>query len=150
MEEQDIKIMANKLISIFLKNYSFWFMNRKKTLWLHNGIDKKIYLTKYSIWQKESEIKEVLLHEIAHWLDYEFRWQSKHDESFRGILSSIWWKFIRSKWNISWCNDYKYIVKCNSCWYAYYRHKKTKREKSCWRCSNIFDRRFLLTYYELK
>lgn len=151
MDLKLVEKMAIELIKEWLPKYDLMFDNAKRRFGLHIGCRKIITLSKPLCLVNDWDvIKVTVLHEIAHWIDYQIRWYSNHDRTWQKICISIGWDWERYYTERKWLNrvegKHKYV--CIKCWRVVHTHRKFKREKSCWLCYNTFNRNALLKKVE--
>lgn len=103
------------LIKHGLNDYSFEWNRAKKILGQHFGFKKVIFLS-YPITKGQDfkKVKNTLLHEIAHAIDYKERGFSKHDLTWQRIAKSIGSSGNRCG-QIEKPLSFNHVYKCESC-----------------------------------
>ena len=113
--------------------------------------NKRIQLSKWLVANSESTFEEwvdTMLHEIAHAIDVEIRGTSDHTYVWKSIASSVGARPERTTDVGINSNNSKYSITCpNGHKSAGHKYSKIIAEgrRSCGKCSDTFDRRYLLT-----
>ena len=150
MKTYEAKNLALKLMEkyeIKREGWKFAFNNRKRGLGLCSHIKRTIYLSKvYVQYNNEEEIKNTILHEIAHVLAGPLE---GHSSIWRGIALNIGCNGKRLNSTATMPKG-KYEYVCKNCGYISYSHRKLKRKYSCLECKkfcpNQYDRELILKY----
>lgn len=151
MNTIEINNLAKDLISkhVELNGWKFEFNTRKTSLGLCSYSKQTISLSSYLLQlMSDAEVKNTLLHEIAHAL-------TKGDGH-----GNIWRrKFIELGGNGNRTTTLectfeehpktKYSLTCPCCGYVIPKHRKPKRESSCGKCNPFkFDKNYLMVLTE--
>lgn len=97
-------------------------------------------------------IEEVILHEIAHFIDKDRRGYSNHDRTFKAICREINCNIPNSNVGdlVLWREDYqkqsKYTAICPVCGEKHHKARKPQKLRSCGKCSKVFDRTRILEF----
>lgn len=108
--------------------WSFQFHNKKRALGSCNGSRRIIYLSTTFIPQMdEDDVKDVVLHEIAHALvgcnhGHDWTWQRKALE-----IGCNGERTNKKNFHV----DAKYVAICNCCGHRHVAHKRIKRDSWC-------------------
>tara|TARA_B100000287_G_C20536260_1_gene742867 strand:- start:144 stop:644 length:501 start_codon:yes stop_codon:yes gene_type:complete len=139
MNLDNARNMALKLMRKHgVSDYTFKWDRAVRRFGCHNGRLKTISLsrplTQYEI--NESRVKNTILHEIAHALDYKKRGYSNHDNTWRRIAVSIGCTGERCTSNsgVDKSRVMKWIAKCPKCGRDVFYARKSKRELACGKC----------------
>lgn len=122
-------------------NWVFELYNSKDDFGECNWQKKVIRLSRYFIIleSKNEKIMDVLLHEIAHLLDFKNRKFSKHDKEWKELAKSIGCSgkyYLDRKTYKKLANKvYKYTGICKKCGNKYYNQKLSKNSKKTSYCS---------------
>ena len=144
----DAKTLATKLMNqhgLIEKGWSFHFDNAKRRFGCCNYTYRRITLSKYLVdLNSETRVQNTILHEIAHALvggghGHDNVWKRKALE-------------IGCDGNRCYTENNTIIVKgsleavCPKCSHVHRKFKTPKKESSCGKCSNTFDRERLLIF----
>lgn len=127
----------------FLYDYKFEWMNSVRTFGNCNGHSKiirlSIPLTKYET--NNERIINTILHEIAHAIDYNTRGHSSHDTNWKRIAKRIGCTGDRcsSSTGVDKSKFMKWLVKCPSCNFSYYRARMSSKVTACGECCNTYN-----------
>lgn len=131
--------------------WSFEFDNAKRRFGCCKIGKKKITLSKHLTKRNKLEdVKDTILHEIAHALDYEDRGKSDHSEHWKRWARKVGADDSR-------CYDgdkingveYKYYDYCPNCGQKSGRHRARSHKKllaSCGQCSSGFDKNYMMIF----
>ena len=115
MELEHIKDLAHDLMNNFdLKNWWFEFSNTSSAIGDCYGSEKRIRFSKKYKDLTYREIKDTILHEIAHALDYERHGSSSHGQRWKNIAIEVGAKPKASK-HISVAPKKKWTSYCEKC-----------------------------------
>jgi predicted SprT family Zn-dependent metalloprotease len=147
----DVKILAESLLKehgLSNRGWIFDFDNALGRCGVCKHRSRKIQLSKhYSNLNIETNVKDTILHEIAHALvgpghGHNHIWRAKAIEigckGFRCKSEETHEGFVRT--------PSKYIGTCNACKNTYFRNRLPKRLSSCGKCSNIFNPDLIIVY----
>jgi len=134
--ENEIKILAEKLVSKYLPDWKFVFNNRTSSVGLCSYRKKTIYLSKVYITQlSEKELYDILYHEIAHALtEGEYHnnvWRKKCIE-IGGNGERCFQRVLKRK-----NGKYNYI--CINCETKINRVRRINRRVACIECCNKYN-----------
>ena len=148
MELHEAEKLAHELIGkkhlLYREGWSFKFDNAKTRLGSCQHRSKEITLSRHvTLVNKESSIRNTLLHEIAHALvgrghGHDWVWRAKALEiGCNGDRCSMIEGEIPSKW----------IAECHGCGTIRTAHRKVTRTRSCGKCSGgTFNSKYLIEY----
>lgn len=136
MELIEAQKIANNLMAkhgIIEKGWRFEFDNAKRRFGCCNYTHKKITLSRHLVsLNEESQVKDTILHEIAHALTpghhHDYIWRMKAVE-----IGCNGERCYKSK-NVT-TPESKYVAICVGCGVTHKKHKKTTRSYSCQHCS---------------
>jgi len=128
------------------KDWMFEFDNAKLRFGRCNKTKKIISLSMHLVkLNNKKEVKDTILHEIAHALSP----VRGHNNYFYNICRQIGAEPSRCYSNKVKQPDSPYKLICNNCGKSTNMYRKIKRERSCGRCSpGKFDKKFLLEFVE--
>lgn len=98
MTKKEIQVLAQQFINGYLSrntryNWQFKFNNRKSSLGIckvnRYTLEASIELSRHMIGMKRKDIKETLLHEIAHGIDHERNGYSSHGYNWQKIMREL-------------------------------------------------------------
>lgn len=146
-EAMALELMTkHELITDFLdESWVFQFDNARRRFGQCRHRRKTITLSKHlTLLNSEAEVKNVILHEIAHAL---VGTRHGHDAVWRAKAIEIGCTGDRC-YDSNTVNtpESKYKATCSCCGKVYERLRKHRKEVSCGVCSNKFDRRYLLNF----
>lgn len=129
-----------------LFDWNLSFSNRKRTLGYCNCTKKIISISNAYLNNNPFEtMKDTLLHEIAHAVQYEKSGKTDHGKEWKKIASEVGCRPVRcadtSEVNLP---EAKYIATCPGCGNETKFYRKVNKVYSCSKCSNKFDPRFIL------
>lgn len=148
----EAKTLANKLMTqhgLIEKGWNFKFDNAKRRFGCCAYRSRTISLSKYLVdLNSETRVQNTILHEIAHAL---VGVEHGHD--------SVWKRKaleIGCDGNRCYTEKNTVVVKgtleavCPKCEHVYRKFKQPKRQSSCGKCSNTFDRERLLVFKKVQ
>jgi predicted SprT family Zn-dependent metalloprotease len=143
MDATQVKSLATSLISQHVPHYSFGFHGKANSLGTCNYRHKRIYYSKYFLHLTEDEVRDTILHEIAHALTQ----GDGHGRRWKQECVRLGAKPERcAAPGIQSTKQEKYILSCSKCGFSRKVFRKLKRERSCSKCCpRYFNRDFLLT-----
>lgn len=152
--DKEYKMSANEL------GYTFGFMDEKKTLGYCHYINKTIELSRpiceNNFDKLDTEIKDIILHEIAHAFCvaiYGRRKGGGHDKKWKQIARGIGCNGNRCyDWEVKTPKG-KYTLSCpnDDCDYQYEMYRKPRVERSCGKCSQgVYNPKYKLVITENK
>lgn len=120
--------LARSLVSKhLLDEWDFDWNNRKSALGVCNYRKKTIYLSEYFLGRvTDDEIKDTILHEIAHALTWVFYHKTGHGPVWKRICRQIGAKPQRCYHGEVKNEDSQYTVKCPKCSFSFARHRFNK------------------------
>ena len=136
---------AEDLIGVHLDTdkWSFAFDSAKKRLGACKWETNEISLSRYFVdLHSLDEIRQVLLHEIAHALSGP---KAGHNKKWKDTATRIGYRHEKISGEEIGNATARFVGTCPS-GHTAYRHRKPKTELSCSRCARRFDRRFLITW----
>jgi predicted SprT family Zn-dependent metalloprotease len=136
---------AQALMGVHLDTdkWSFAFDSAKKRLGACKWESHEISLSRYFVdFHSLDEIRQVLLHEIAHALAGS---NAGHSKKWKDIATKIGYRHEKISGEEIGNATAKFVGTCPNGHKAF-RHRKPKTELSCSRCARRFDRRFLITW----
>jgi predicted SprT family Zn-dependent metalloprotease len=140
MKLEKARNIALKLMrSHGLTNYTFKWDHAVRRFGCHNGRMKTISLSRPLTQHESNEcrVKNTILHEIAHALDYEQRGYSNHDRIWKRTARSIGCSGERcsSMDGVDKSKIMKWVASCPNCEReVYYARKSKKISKACGSC----------------
>lgn len=148
MELQRAHFLANQLMNqhgISQKGWKFSFDNARRRFGCCSYRKKQISLSKHlTLLNSESEVKNVILHEIAHALTrghhHDHIWRAKAIEI--GCTGDRCYdsKHVKTP-------ESKYLAYCNTCGTTHKRNRLTSNTFSCGVCSgSTFNPKFLINF----
>ena len=148
MTEFDAKLMWLSLLKTHkLYQWSIVFDNAKTRVGICNYKTKSIGLSKYFLSSlNKLQLKDVLLHEIAHVLAWHGNW---HGSKWKTIAKSIWCTNIARTTKITIEKKWLYTASCPNCKKSFQAHRK--RKIACGDCckkfnNNKFDSKFEIIF----
>ena len=146
MELSDARALALELMKKHgIERWYFQFDNAKRRFGCCNYTVQLISLSKQLVLLNTKEkVKDVILHEIAHALVGRGK---GHNWVWREMALEIGCDGKRC-----YSSEDTVIVKgkveatCPKCGYTYRRHRMPKTQRSCGKCSSVFDKEMLLLY----
>jgi predicted SprT family Zn-dependent metalloprotease len=140
--------LANTLISKWeLDGWTFKFNHRKRNLGVCRYGPKSIELSLYLLpFMSDYDVKDTILHEIAHALDWRERGESDHGPEWRRWAVKVGANPSRlTKLSKEITAKSKYTLICPN-GHKVPAHRKRKRESSCAKCDpNGFNEKFKFT-----
>jgi predicted SprT family Zn-dependent metalloprotease len=136
---------AEDLIGVHLDTdkWSFAFDSAKKRLGECKWETNEISLSRYFVdLHSLDEIRQVLLHEVAHALSGP---NAGHNKKWKDTATRIGYRHEKISGEEIGNATAKFVGTCPNGHKAF-RHRKPKSELSCSRCARRFDRRFLITW----
>ena len=128
-----------------LNEWSFGFDYAKRRFGLCNYTEKKISLSKYLVLHhSDDEIKQVLLHEIAHAMSGK---RAGHSKRWLATAISIGYRNEKLDGAQIANETAKFRGVCPN-GHEHFRFRKPTRLLSCAKCSSTFSRRFLISWSE--
>lgn len=116
--------------------WSFSFIKRKRTLGLCSYSKKKIFLSIHHMNSSDDEVKDTILHEIAHALSFTHDKERGHKYHWKKWCRTIGAKPDRC--GTSSGMTYKYQIYCPHCRKAIAQcHRKFRSSKICRKCRTI-------------
>jgi predicted SprT family Zn-dependent metalloprotease len=123
--------------------WSFAFDSAKKRLGACKWETNEISLSRYFVdLHSLDEIRQVLLHEIAHALSGS---TAGHSKKWKDNATRIGYRHEKISGEEIGNATARFVGTCPN-GHTAYRHRKPKTELSCSRCARRFDRRFLITW----
>ena len=126
-----------------LTNYTFKWDRAVRRFGCHNGRMKTISLSRPLTQHESNEcrIKNTILHEIAHALDYEQRGYSNHDRVWKRTARSIGCSGERcsSMSGVDQSKIMKWIAKCPSCERKVYYARQKAKDIACGKCCKKYN-----------
>ena len=138
----EVKILSTKMMKLHgIDDWSFIIEEKKCPMGHADYRNRLISLSKWHVvFSDMAEIRNTILHEIAHVLDYLSRGYSSHDKIWKKLFISIDGNGKRCG-NISYDVEKKlkkWIYICPNCGRTDYEYKRWK-EMGCYSCSAGFD-----------
>lgn len=138
-----VEILAKELIQKHCPDYKFEWFTKKKTIgycnWKTKIINLSISFVEYNL-DKPEEIIDTIIHEISHALTprdgHGKKWKAKCIE-----LGCTPKRVCQVKLNKP---KGKYTLMCKTCGYTNEYYRKLKNIKSCPRCDNKFNPKYIL------
>ena len=131
MNMNELKKLVNELTNEHEVNLPIVFRN---TLRAHGSVHAiggkpvQMSFSRHLTRMSDDDIRDTILHEIAHALDYKQRGKSGHDEAWKAICRKIGAKPSRSSENGFPRDLFKYEIKCTNCGQVVaYRQVASKR-----------------------
>lgn len=126
--------------------WRFRLNNRKTAIGVCNYREKTIFYSTVFLKQEEKEIKDTLLHEIAHALTK----GSGHGREWKRMCILLGCKPKRTKSSNNECKEEllktaKYIAVCKN-GHTHYKNKSSKTQSSCGLCDRKFNPNALLDF----
>lgn len=151
-EERVRKVKAEQLAKALinkwgLHSWTFEFNYAKKSLGMCVYGSKSIKLSSYLLpFMSDDDVKDTILHEIAHALDWECRGKSDHGPEWKKWAIKVGAKPNRiSKISKEITDKSKYTLTCPN-GHKVAAHRKRKRESSCAKCDpSGFNEKFKFT-----
>jgi predicted SprT family Zn-dependent metalloprotease len=147
-EAQELAVSLMDKHSLLDKGWYFEYDNAKRRFGCCYYYQRKITLSSVLCeLNKEKDVRDVILHEIAHALvgpghGHSDIWRSKAIEigcsGFRCKSERTHEGYVRT--------PSKYIATCNTCGTNTFRNRLPKRQVSCGKCSNRFNPDLILVY----
>ena len=149
MDLTDAIFMAQKLMQQNeLDGWKLRFDERKTSLGRCNEYSKTIYLSlPYVELNKESVIKDVVLHEIAHALA---GCDNHHNIIWRTFARKIGAKPERCAGQNTIRPESKFKLVCNNCKWERPAHRRTKKKRACPKCCNEHNNGYYSEEYRLE
>ena len=136
MELKKAEELAKKLLQEHNPKYSFKWDNAKVRFGCCHYITKHISLSKtLTLMNNEEEVKNVILHEIAHSLTI----GEHHSKVWKAKAISIGYKGDRCYSKLVKTPKGKYVYQCPICKNKYYEHRKIRRKSACRRCCEKYN-----------
>lgn len=155
MNLEKTRNMALKLMRKHgLSDYTFKWDRAVRRFGCHNGRLKTISLsrpmTQYE--SNECRVKNTILHEISHALDYKKRGYSNHDSTWKRVARSIGCSGERcgSTSGVDKSQILKWEVTCPSCEKRVYYARKSKVDKACGNCCKKHNNNKYSAQYKFK
>lgn len=128
MTKTQITALAHSLVSKHLPSeWKFEWNKRKSALGVCNYAKKKIFLSEYFIGRVPTdELKDTILHEIAHALTYIRHGQRGHGPVWKRVCVEIGAKPVRCHEGEIKNETFRYKIKCPSCGKESGRHRFNK------------------------
>ena len=116
MEEKHVVEMGREFLDQFgLEHWAFGVSNTKRAIATCHISKQKIVFSKVFMNMDYKEIKDTILHEIAHALDWERNRKAWHGHTWKAICREIGARPRASKAVANVKIDYKYDLTCEKC-----------------------------------
>ena len=123
------------------KGWTFTFSNKKRAYGTCHWGRKEISLSKYLVpHMSYKDIKDTILHEIAHAIDADKRGFSAHDKTWKSIAKSIGADPMASheKADLP-IESFNYYHECPVCGQQYGVYKRPRAQYICRDCKEVMD-----------
>lgn len=126
-----------------LQNFSFGFDRAIRRAGQCDYRKRRITLSRHLVESASlEEVEQVILHEIAHALVGK---EAGHSKLWKAKAREIGYRFEKVDWQSMAKNSKHYIGSCPA-GHQHLRVRKPSGERSCRRCADRFDRRYLITW----
>ena len=137
-----------------LKDYTFKWDRAVRRFGCHNGKMKTITLSRPLTQHESNEcrIRNTILHEIAHALDYKQRGYSNHDNTWKRLSKSIGCTGTRcsSMDGVNMSMVMKWVATCPRCEEQVYYARQKKRGTACGSCCKKYNNNKYTSEYKFK
>jgi len=141
MTRTEMKRFAEQKIAEYLKaDWRVVWLNSKNKHGHCNSRKRELAFSRYAVTLPEEEQVDLVLHELAHALDYERRGRSAHDYAWKSVCLEVGAKPQRVA-SVEMDVPFKYTVHCVQCGKEYLRHRITRgvRYGTHVNCGGYFD-----------
>lgn len=149
MDRIDAMLFANQKIRQYnLSGWTFKFNKNKKRLGVCKYGPRTIELSVYHLGDSDEEIKDTILHEIAHAIS---GYAAKHGPIWQACCIVIGAKPERLKSSQSMKEaPAKYELVCPNCNAVKKMHRRPKKERACGKCCNQYNRGIYAERFKFK